>query len=243
MKALKSSFDAEGKSIEQNNKQRELLNKQIEVQKERVEAVSKMLEESKAKYGENATQTDKWRQALANAETDLNNLQHELDALPSSLELVGSKMEAIGSKISGVGSKIESFGKSMTTYVTAPVVGAFTASAKSAIDWESAFTGVMKTVDETATEEIVPPEIEVGFFFFGQLVDVSAHAHFGPRAVGDRRIADLRRSRQQIPVARRDLRVLAGGFFLFLFLFVLRLLAGLVLFFFVCHVALLPVFR
>lgn len=151
MKALKSSFDSEGKSIEQNNKQREILNEQIKLQEERVAACSKMLEESKAKFGENSTQTDKWRQALANAQTDLNNLNRELDELPSSLELVGSKMKSVGDGISNVGSKIESFGSTMTKNVTTPIVGAFTLSAKSAIDWESAFTGVMKTVDETAT--------------------------------------------------------------------------------------------
>lgn len=151
MKALKSSFDSEGKSIEQNNRQREILNQQIKLQEERVAACSKMLEESKAKFGENSTQTDKWRQALANAQTDLNNLNRELDELPSSLELVGSKMKSVGDGISNVGSKIASFGSSMTKNVTTPIVGAFTLSAKSAIDWESAFTGVMKTVDETAT--------------------------------------------------------------------------------------------
>lgn len=151
MKALKSSFDSEGKSIEQNNRQREILNQQIKLQEERVAACSKMLEESKAKFGENSTQTDKWRQAVANAQTDLNNLNRELDELPSSLELVGSKMKSVGDGISNVGSKIASFGSSMTKNVTTPIVGAFTLSAKSAIDWESAFTGVMKTVDETAT--------------------------------------------------------------------------------------------
>lgn len=151
MKALKSSFDSEGKSIEQNNRQREILNEQIKLQEERVAACSKMLEESKAKFGENSTQTDKWRQAVANAQTDLNNLNRELDELPSSLVIVGSKMKSVGDGISNVGSKIASFGSSMTKNVTTPIVGAFTLSAKSAIDWESAFTGVMKTVDETAT--------------------------------------------------------------------------------------------
>lgn len=151
MKALKSSFDSEGKSIEQNNRQREILNQQIKLQEERVAACSKMLEESKAKFGENSSQTDKWRQALANAQTDLNNFNRELDELPSSLELVGSKMKSVGDGISNVGSKIASFGSTMTKNVTTPIVGAFTLSAKSAIDWESAFTGVMKTVDETAT--------------------------------------------------------------------------------------------
>jgi len=151
MKALKSSFDSEGKSIEQNNRQRDILNQQIKLQEERVAACSKMLEESKAKFGENSTQTDKWRQALANAQTDLNNFNRELDELPSSLELVGSKMKSVGDGISNVGSKIASFGSTMTKNVTTPIVGAFTLSAKSAIDWESAFTGVMKTVDETAT--------------------------------------------------------------------------------------------
>lgn len=147
MDLLKSSFDDEGQSLKQNAEMRKLLNEQIENQKERVEALADMLEKSKSKYGENAVETKKWQEALNTAQADLNAMNRELENLPSKLELVGQKMESIGSKIGDVGKNMADFGKKMTRNVTTPIVGAFGAAIKESVDFESAFTGVMKTVD------------------------------------------------------------------------------------------------
>lgn len=70
--------------------------------------------------------------------------------LGTQMQLAGQKIHEVGEKIKNVGDKIAGLGRDMTTYVTTPILTAFGASAKAAIDWESAFTGVMKTVDETA---------------------------------------------------------------------------------------------
>lgn len=63
---------------------------------------------------------------------------------------VCDQVQEVGNKLKDVGDKISSVGKDMSARVTAPIVAAFGGSVKAAIDWESAFTGVMKTVDETA---------------------------------------------------------------------------------------------
>lgn len=150
MDLLKSSFDDEGQSLKQNAEMRKLLSEQIENQKERVEALADMLEKSKSKYGENAVETKKWQEALNSAQADLNAMNRELENLPSKLELVGQKMESIGSKVGDVGKNMADFGAKMTRNVTVPIVGAFGAAIKESVDFESAFTGVMKTVDETS---------------------------------------------------------------------------------------------
>lgn len=151
MKALTTSFDKNGKSIKQNAEQHKLLEKQIKNQEQKVSELNSMLDKSTQKYGENSDKTLKWKQAVAEAEAELNNLKGKLDSLPSSLDMVASKMEAMGNKLQGIGNSIASIGSKLTSTVTTGVTAAFTASAKAAIDWESAFTGVMKTVDETAT--------------------------------------------------------------------------------------------
>lgn len=151
MKALESSFDSETKSLKQNEEQRKLLTEQIKVQEERVEKLASGLEQARSKYDENSTQVRKWQQAVNEATAELNTMKSKLDDLPSQLELVGEKLESVGKKFQTVGNNISKFGSGMTKYITTPIVGAFTASAKSAIDYETAFTGVMKTVDETAT--------------------------------------------------------------------------------------------
>ena len=70
--------------------------------------------------------------------------------LGSQMQAAGAKIQEVGDKIKGVGDKITGLGQTLTQKVTVPIAAAFGGAVKSAIDWESAFTGVMKTVDETA---------------------------------------------------------------------------------------------
>ena len=72
--------------------------------------------------------------------------------LGTQMQAAGEKIKQVGDSIKAVGDKITGIGQSLTTKVTMPIVGAFGASAKAAIDWESAFTGVRKTVDATDEE-------------------------------------------------------------------------------------------
>lgn len=142
MKKLESSFDSEGKSIKENNEKKKLLNEQIKVQEERVKELNAMLEKSKEVYGENSTQTDKWKQAVNNAETELNNLKRTLSNLPSSLQLVGAKMQEVGNKMKSVGASMSQVGSTMTTRVTAPIVGGLTACIKKTMDFDSEMSKV-----------------------------------------------------------------------------------------------------
>lgn len=100
---------------------------------------------------------EKMRQLKVQIDLDTVALEELEKQAKESASILGSQMQAAGAKIQEVGNKIKSIGDSIsrvgqkiTTSVTMPIVGAFGASAKAAIDWESAFTGVMKTVDETA---------------------------------------------------------------------------------------------
>lgn len=77
--------------------------------------------------------------------------QQTSSVLGQQMQAAGEKIKEVGDKIKAVGEKISDLGQTMTQKVTVPIVSAFGASVKSAVDWESAFTGVMKTVDETAT--------------------------------------------------------------------------------------------
>lgn len=152
MKKLESSFSAEGRSIQDNIAKKKLLNDQIKVQEERVQALNSMLEKAKSKYEENSNEVLKWKQAVNNAETELNNLKKELDSVPSALQTVGDNMKQTGESLVSVGQGMQNVGKNMTQKVTMPIVGAFAASTKAAVDWETAFTGVMKTVDASDAE-------------------------------------------------------------------------------------------
>ena len=139
------------------DKQRELA-AAIDETKNKLQAEKEMLEKMRNTEGFDANS-----QAARNLQTqiDLDTAAlKELEAqarqsssvLGTQMQLAGEKIKAVGDKIKGVGDKIASIGSSLTNTVTMPIVGAFGASAKAAIDWESAFTGVMKTVDASAAE-------------------------------------------------------------------------------------------
>lgn len=83
----------------------------------------------------------------------VDSAKSKIDSLHNSINngVAAGGVAEIGSQVEKVGNKISSFGRSYTTKVTAPIVGGAALAVKSYKDWESAFTGVMKTVDETAT--------------------------------------------------------------------------------------------
>ena len=64
----------------------------------------------------------------------------------------GQALENFGNKIYSVGSVIDSVGNKLTMGLTLPIVALGTYAVKAAIDYESAFAGVRKTVDATEEE-------------------------------------------------------------------------------------------
>lgn len=121
MKELESSFDDSTSAMEKNRKKAKLLGQAINNQEKQVSELEKGLEASKKKYGENSTETQKWKQAVANAKTELNKMQTELKKIPSSLATVGKGMQ-------DVGKKMQSIGGNLSKYVTAPLAGIGAAS-------------------------------------------------------------------------------------------------------------------
>lgn len=129
MRELESSFDDETSAMEKSRKKGELLSKQIEQQEKIVSELEKGLEASAEKYGENANETLKWKQQVANAKTELNKMRSELGKLPKSLKDVSKSMQTVGKKMQDVGGK-------MTKYVTAPItaLGAASVAAFNEVD-------------------------------------------------------------------------------------------------------------
>lgn len=93
MKAVTSSFDENTSAEKKQTEQSKILNQQIEIQKERVEALQKMVERSAEATGENSTQTLKWKEALANAKTDLNKAEQGAKNLANGVDDAGKSMD------------------------------------------------------------------------------------------------------------------------------------------------------
>lgn len=140
LKATESAFTSETTAQEKARVKAESLNKQIDLQKQRVEAAKRMVEESTKAYGEADDRTLKWKQALADATTELNKMEGELEKTVPSVKTFGEKLTEIGDGFTNVGTKMTAFGDTLTKSVTLPLAALGTASLK-------AFSDVDKGLD------------------------------------------------------------------------------------------------
>lgn len=97
-------------------------------------------------------QYDALTREILKTENQLKSLEGQLAKVNSSWAQAGEKMQDVGGKMQEVGKGITDVGQDLTTKLTVPLAAIGVASAKMAIDFESAFAGVKKTVDATDEE-------------------------------------------------------------------------------------------
>lgn len=149
MRAMESSWTKETSARQKAAEKSKLLTSAIQRQKELVAQNTRMLAESTAKYGENDARTQRWRQAVANATTELNKLKAELAALPNRIQALGQDMQAAGDKIASAGKKISGVGSTMTKSITLPIAAIGVASVKMASDFETSMAKVSTIADSS----------------------------------------------------------------------------------------------
>ena len=90
--------------------------------------------------------------AISQAQSKISNLSSnsvsKFTTVGTTLSTVGNNIQNVGGKISQVGQAMQTAGKNIIG-AFAPVAGVFAGAVKSGIDFEDAFAGVKKTVDET----------------------------------------------------------------------------------------------
>lgn len=134
MQAMSSAWDKDTAQQKKNAQQRENLSKQVQNQKDRLAELENMMEKSAEKYGENSTETLKWKQAVNEATTELNRLETELKNIPNGLQQMGDDMEAAGQKIGAIGDAL------MPISAAAIAVGAY--AVKTTADFDSSMSKV-----------------------------------------------------------------------------------------------------
>ena len=98
MRAVASSFNAEGEAVKKNKAVSEQLAKQIDVQRQKVQLLAQMAEKSAKATGENSQQTLQWKEALANAKAKLNDMENSLDSATHKTSVFGETLKAALSK-------------------------------------------------------------------------------------------------------------------------------------------------
>ena len=158
MRDINKLLKADPKNVELLTQKQKAFTEAINATKEKLKEEEKALEQlgQKDQTDDVVRQQDALQREIIETKQKLQELEQEEKEFGSvaqqQAKLAGQEMQAYGDKIQAVGQGITSVGRGMTTYVTAPVVAGFTASAKAAIDWETAFTGVMKTVEASPEE-------------------------------------------------------------------------------------------
>ncbi len=179
-KASTAALGEHGKGLDGLKLKSDSLSKQTEIQKQRVEALETAHKKSVESKGEDAKATqeleiklNKAKEQLSLMEQDLKKVNKEIETQSSSWYKLGQSLEPVGKKMQDIGKGMESVGKDLTKTLTLPIVGIGTAASKAAIDFESAFAGVKKTVDAT-DEEL--KKLEIGIRDMSKEIPASASA-------------------------------------------------------------------
>lgn len=150
-KLTQSQWDKSTKSTEKLRQEQEYLKNAYEIQTDKVNTLKMQLSDLENAENKNTTAIKKKQNELTAAEIKLETYKKKIKEIDSQLKNTGKSIEEFGEKIQKSGKKIEEAGKKMSAFSVATGTALITC-AKGAIDFESAFTGVEKTVDGTAEQ-------------------------------------------------------------------------------------------
>ena len=168
LKAMENNFKGAGNNISNLKGLLSQTGSALSSYQKVLSSQSERYNQLKASIGDVSTATAEQKQKLVEASASMTataakvaELQNRYQQLASSMRQAyiddsaftkfGNSAREVGKKFSEVGKEISGFGSALTRGVTAPIVAGAGLVVKAAIDYESAFAGVKKTVDETAT--------------------------------------------------------------------------------------------
>ena len=137
-----SVFDKTDKSVEKLRTRYDGLNKMQKIQEQRVKELKDKYDHLSETTGENSAKTQAAAAEYNKANAELNAMTKEVSELSAEIERmespwtkVGNKLTDVGDKFQTVGSGMKDIGKSMSMYVTAPLVGLGVAATKTGVDF------------------------------------------------------------------------------------------------------------
>ncbi len=166
LKAMENNFKGAGKNVTNLKSLMDQTGSALGNYQKLLSSQSERYNELKASIGDVSTATAEQKQKLLEAGASMTataakvaELKNRYEELAKSMRQAyiddsaftkfGKSAQEIGKKFSDVGKEISGFGSALTKGVTAPIVAGAGLALKAAIDYESAFAGVKKTVDGT----------------------------------------------------------------------------------------------
>ena len=158
VKALDSTLKNNGKSTELLKAKYKSLGQAIEAQKKVLDQMKQnfdKLDPGSAKFDKAAADIERENAKLSAMEGQLYKVEQALKAVGrensffGKMENFGKNLVKSGDNIQNFGKKVSDFGGTLTKGVSAPLIASAGFALKAAIDYETAFAGVKKTVDGT----------------------------------------------------------------------------------------------
>lgn len=164
------------KDTEILSQKQKLLGDQIAATKEKLDRLKAAQDEVKRQYQAGEIDEGQYRafqREVIETESKLKHYQKQLKDVNKEKNVFVQRLEAASNKLKEIGSKVQDVGKKMTLKVTTPIVALGGLATKSAIEFESAFAGVRKTVDATDAQLA---ELKKGIRNMSKEIPVSATA-------------------------------------------------------------------
>ncbi|HBJ2609727.1 phage tail tape measure protein [Clostridium botulinum] len=148
VQASKNAYENSKKTLGENAQETKKL-------KSEYEQLSSEYSKNEEKLRNNVRSIDNWTNKANNAEAKLKNLKDSLSSTSKEIDKQSNKWVQASNKLKDNSKKLKDTGKEITdagkgiSKLSLPIAALGVGSAKAAIDFESAFTGVKKTVDGT----------------------------------------------------------------------------------------------
>ena len=166
LKAMENNFKGAGKNVTNLKSLMDQTGSALGNYQKLLSHQSERYNELKASIGDVSTASDEQKKKLLEAGTSMTataakvaELKNRYEELAKSMRQAyiddsaftkfGKSAQELGNKFKNVGESVSGFGSALTKGVTAPIVAGAGLALKAAIDYESAFAGVKKTVDGT----------------------------------------------------------------------------------------------
>lgn len=159
LKASKALGADYGKSLDGLKSKKDILSRSTEtaalklkMERERYDELVASGKQNEAQLEAQANRVNKAQAQYNQLSTELATVEKQLKTQSSAWNTVGTSMENAGNKFKAAGKGMEDAGRNLTMKVSAPIAALGAGAFKAAVDFESAFAGVRKTVDATEAE-------------------------------------------------------------------------------------------
>ena len=152
LRSVNSLLKLDPSSTEMLSQKQEILSENIKETSEKLEQLklAQEMADDEIQRGGNISQEN--YRALQREIKATEEKLAKLKAEASAFTKVGDKLVEVGNRVSAISQKLDSLGNTLTTKLTLPIVALGTAMANASKNFESAFTGVEKTVEGTAEQ-------------------------------------------------------------------------------------------